>query len=251
MTLQELYDAFGFPGSCTLGKRVFKKLFLENGELTAADKRALSSAVGSITWQYTLKPTTLPVQAYRDDEHEYDEIAVIELEIAERRVAARLSEVVHRTIPYPVLLVAAHEDGVQLSAAPKRVSRAEKGRIVAASFELTPWLDGDERTVTEEDFVQSLRIDGLPHTDFRALYEAWVQRIVALACGELSGAFDPAPDRSFAERRTALDACRALEREIRSRRAAVRAETSFARQVELNAEMKKLETQLRRDIAAL
>lgn len=251
MTPQELYDAFAFPSACALGKRVFKKLFLEKGDLTAADKRALSNAVGSITWQYTLKPTTLPVQPYRDDEHEYDEIAVIELELADRRSATRLAEVVHRTIPYPVLLVATHEGGVQLSAAPKRVSRAEKDRIVAASFELTPWFDGDERSIVEQDFVQSLRIDGMPHTHFRALYEACAQRIVALACAELSGTFDPAPQRSFVDRRASLDACRALERDIRSRRAVVRAETSFARQVELNAELKKLEKQLRRDVAAL
>ncbi|MDF1543230.1 MAG: DUF4391 domain-containing protein [Anaerosomatales bacterium] len=251
MTPQELYDAFAFPNSCTLAKRVFKKLFLENGDLTAADKRALSDAVVSITWQYTLKPSTVPVQAYRDDEHEYDEIAVLEMELADRAAASRLAEVVHRTIPYPVLLVAAHEGGVQLSAAPKRLSRAEKNRIVASSFELTPWLDGHDRTPVEEEFVASLHIDGLPHAHFRALYEGWVQRMVALACTELSGIFDVAPGRSFVERRAALDACRALDREIRTLRAAVRSETSFARQVELNTEIKNLEARLRRDVAAL
>jgi hypothetical protein len=251
MTPQELYDAFAFPSTCALGKRVFKKLFLENGDLTAADKRALSDAVGSITWQHTLKPTTLPVQVYRDDEQEYDEIAVLEMDLMDRRSASRLAEVVHRTIPYPVLLVAAHDGGVQLSAAPKRVSRADKGRIIATSFEFTPWLDGEERSIVEQDFVQSLRIDGMPHTHFQALYEACVQRIVGLACAELSGTFDLAPERSFIDRRASLDACRSLERDIRSLRAAVRAETSFARQVELNADLKKLETQLRRDMASL
>ena len=251
MRPSDLYAAFAFPASCKLGKRVFKKLFLENGDLTAADKRALSDSVGTITWQYTLKPSTIPVQPYRDGEHEYDEIAVLELDLTDRRSASRLAEVVHRTIPYPVLLVAAHDDGVQLSAAAKRLSRSEKGRIVAASFELTPWLDGDERTTVEQDFLSSLHIDRLPHTHFQALYEGWIQRIVALACAELSGTFDTAPGRSFVDRRAGLDACRVLEREIRTLRTAVRAETSFARQVDLNTKLKRLETQLRHDVASL
>ena len=75
MTPQDLYTAFAFPASCRLGKRVFKKLFLENGDLTAADKRALSDSVGTITWQYTLKPSTLPVQPYRDGEQESHDAA--------------------------------------------------------------------------------------------------------------------------------------------------------------------------------
>ena len=251
MTPQDFYDAFSFPAQCKLGKRVFKKLFLEYGGLTAADKRALSDSVSTITWQYTLKPSTLPVQAYRDQEREYDEIAVLEMTLTDRRPASRLVEVVHRTVPYPVLLIAAHEDGVQLSAAPKRMSQAEKNRIVVSSFESTPWLDGRERTSVEQDFLASLHIDRLPHTHFQTLYDGWLQRIVALACAELSSAFDVAQERSFVDRRSALAACRALDLEIRSLRAAVRAENSFARQVELNTEIKKLETQLRRDIAAL
>ena len=251
MTPHDLYDAFAFPPSCALGKRVYKKLFFDNGDLTTADKRALSDAVTAITWRYTLKASTLPVQTFHDNDREYDEIAVVEMTLSDRRPASRLVEVVHRTIPYPLLLVIADGAGVQLSAAPKRFSRTERNRIVVESFETTPWLDGQERNSLELGFLQSIRIDRLPHTHFLSLYEGWAQRIVALACAELSQTFDLAPDRPFIVRRARLDACRALERDIRSLRSAVRVETSFARQVELNTEIKKFETTLRGNVAVL
>lgn len=251
MTPQELYRAFAFPESCALGKRVFKKLFHENGELTAADKRALSDAVKGISWQFTLKPSTIPVQPFRDEEREYEEIAVVELELSDRRAASRLARVVHRAIPYPVLLIFADDSGVLLSTATKRLSRAEADRIIADAYESTCWLDGDERSQAERAFIESLCLAGLPHTDFLALYEAWVERVVALACAELSQTFDLAPERPWSQRRARLDACRELERRLVSLRASIRGESSFARQVELNTEIKSLETELRRQAAAL
>jgi hypothetical protein len=251
MTPQEIYAAFAFPDSCALGRRVYKKLFVENGQLSAAEKRALSDSVTGIVWQFTLKPTTLPIHGFRDERREYDEIAVLEVGLSNRRAARLLAELVHRTIPYPVLLVVAHEIGVQLSVATKRLSRAESNRVVAEDFEATPWLDGSNRTHSELVFVDSLRMDGLPHAHFLALYEAWTQRIVALACAELSHTFDLAPGRPYAERRVRLEACRALDRQIRSLRASARSEPSFARQVELNTEIETLEKRLRVDVENL
>jgi hypothetical protein len=248
---EQLYEAFAFPSSCALGKRVFKKLFLENGDLTAADKRALTDAVGNVTWQFTLKPATIPVQPFRDDEREYDEIAVLEVELSDRRLASRVAELVHRAIPYPVLLVFTDNEGSSLSVAAKRLSRAERASIVVEDFEFTRWLDGAARSREESEFVASLRIGDMPHTHFRAMYEACVQRVVALACADLTERFDVAADRPYADRRADLAACRALQRQIQSLRGMVHAETSFARQVELNTQIKTLEQHLRRDIAAL
>ena len=251
MTPDQLYAFFAFPSTCALGKRVFKKLFLQHGTLNAADKRVLSQTVGTITWQFTLKPSTLPVQPFRDDEHEVDEIAVLEVTISDRREDKRVREFIHRSIPYPLIVVLADDEGVQLSVAPKRVSRADKNRIVIDAFDTTPWLDGDERSPAEQAFLDSLALSGLPHTHFHALYQAWVQRVVAQSCAALSGTFRLVPAEAPAGRRARLDACRALVREVRSLRAALRAETAFARKVELNTRIKQLEAEYAHQLETL
>jgi hypothetical protein len=57
----QVYEHLALPEAAYLGKRVYKKLFFENAELSAADRRAFTDDVETVTWQYTLKPSTLPV----------------------------------------------------------------------------------------------------------------------------------------------------------------------------------------------
>jgi hypothetical protein len=251
MTPADLHAALALPESTRLHKRVFKKLFLDRGDLRPADARVLSDAVATITWAHTLKPATVPIRPFRDDAHEYDEIAVLDVEITDRKAAARVAELIHRTVPYPVLLVSWDGEGVSLSAAPKRLHLQDRSRVVAEAIEASAWLDGAERSPAEASFLQSIALPGLPQTDFFALYTAWVQRILALACAGLSTRFEVPDNRPYPERRAALDACRVLERDIAALRATLRAESSFARKVELNTEIKKLEAALHTQAAAL
>ncbi len=155
MTPSELYQAMSMPKSCVLGKRVFKKLFFDNATLTAGDKRALTQDVDTITWQYTLKPSTLPIQPYTDDDCEYLEVAVIEVQLKERRSATRIAEVIHRAIPYPVFVVMTHDDAITISVAHKRFSRAERGAVVAEDVLTTPWMAGADRTEAESGLLAS------------------------------------------------------------------------------------------------
>src|SRR5689334_6819802 len=135
--MTRLYTILGIPETCYLGKRVFKKLFDENAVLTASDRKAFTDAIDTIIWQYTLKPSTIQIPAFEDAEREYHEVALLEAKLKDRAKASRIAEVIHRAIPYPVVLVlsdetgalASNQDGAQepqhvmFSLAPKRLSR--------------------------------------------------------------------------------------------------------------------------------
>ena len=251
MSPSEFYAAMALPDSCALGKRVFKKLFRENAAPTAMDKRVLSGDVESIVWQYTLKPSTVPIQSYADDEREYLEVAVLEVRLKERRNAARIAEIVHRAIPYPTLIVMVHENALAMSVAHKRFSHAEHGAVVAEAFLQTPWFEGDERNTLEAAFLANLALHGLPQTHFYELYGALVARVLALACARITGRFELKDHEPEALRLERLGQCRHLQRETGEVRSKIRDESSFARQVELNARLKQLEQQLAETAAKL
>ena len=81
MTAEGLVDslvaALGLPASCRVDQRVPKKMLIDHGAPTAADKRLLNDCIESVQWLAVLKPHTVGVPIWRDDEREYLEIAVL------------------------------------------------------------------------------------------------------------------------------------------------------------------------------
>lgn len=241
-----LSDKLGIPESCHLGKRVFKKLFHENTKLGATDKRAFREDIDVITWQYTFKPSTIPIQEYEDEQREYQEVAVLQVDLKTQNRTSRIAKIIHRAIPYPLVIVFAFRTTCALSLAHKRFSQAEKGSIVADDFIITDWIDLSAMTPPQKDFIASLAVAALPHTHFFAFYSALADRLVALDCARLTGEYhiEGAANRRE-QRRRRLARCHELELQIAEHRAAIKAETQFNRQVELNTKIKELEKKLR------
>ena len=91
-----LIEALDLPAGSLVNQRVPKKLLLENGAPTAADKRLINDGIEELNWLAALKATTIGVPEYRDDVREYLEIAVLRLNLRAAAKAARLVELVHR-----------------------------------------------------------------------------------------------------------------------------------------------------------
>ncbi len=242
-TADAFYAQLGIPESCLLDKRIYKRMVLEHGQLTAADKKTLSEDVGKLTWKFTLKPSTIQLLPYEDTEREYLEIAVIEAVLNERRRVARIAEVIQRAIPYPVLLIMVEGSGICASVARKRFSQAEKGAIVAEEFLLSPWIESQLSEI-DQQFVEALKLRNLLQTDFYTLYSGMANSVLARICAELTGKFELNAAMSARDRRQHLEQYHQIDREIGSLRKAISDEDRFAEKVELNTRIKDLETQL-------
>jgi len=250
--IQVLYDKLALPDTCHLGKRVFKKLFRENAKLGVTDKKAFSEDIDTIIWQYTLKPNTIAIQPYEDDHREYHEVAILQVNLKTLNRTSRIAEVIHRTIPYPLMVVFALEATCAISLAHKRFSQAEKGAIVAEEFLTTNWIDLTAPTGVQQAFLESLTITDLPQTHFFALYSALMDRCIALDCAHLTGEFHiETAARRREQRRQRLAQCHELEVQIGELKVAIKAEPAFNRQVDLNARIKTLEQQLKQESAVL
>ena len=250
MSLEVFYGQLGFPDASKLDRRVYKRLILEHGQLTSTDKKSLSKDVRRITWKYTLKASTVQVLPYEDSERAYLEVAVVEVVLSSRSRAARLSEMIQRAIPYPVLLVMAEGSSLCVSVAHKRFSRAEKGSVVAEDFLLSPWI-GQALSQVDESFCEELALRSLSQVDFYALYQNMVGAVLARNCAELTGTFVLDVAEGAQSRRRRLEQCLEMERAISSLRGAVQPAIQFARKVELNTRIKELEARLAEKKAGL
>jgi len=198
-----IVDALALPPQAVVNQRVAKKLLLENGAPTATDKRAITEGIAELTWVAALRPANIGVPEYRDETREYLEIAVLTMELRENARAVRLRELVHRAIPYPVVLLS---DGL-LSLAELRHAQNEAGKMV---------LDGELLAADPASVLDKLALAKQPATDLASLYRGW--------CGVLR------PLVRRAERLAEIDA---LRREAGK-------EPQIARRVELNLKIQKL-----------
>lgn len=266
-----------FPESAYLHKRVPKKQFLESGELVASDKKLFRENVKNVYWEYTLKPSTCPVLPYRDNEREYLEVAVLQVEMNFQKGHKRIAEIIHRLIPYPLMIGFSinhepherHEKGTEetfrdfsafrgsnhfaLSIAPKRFSQAEQGAFVAERFYTTGWMkveiengelkmeNSDKLSTLNSQFITSLAWDSMPLQTYGSLYSAWTDRFTGYECSVLSGTFTIGKAVDRLER---LTRCREIESRISELRGQLK-KAAFNRQVELNTQIKKFEQELK------
>jgi hypothetical protein len=243
MTASSVIAALCLPADARVDQRVPKKLLVENGAPTAADKRQINDGIEELHWLAALKPATIGVPIFRDDTREYLEVAVLALTLRAGAKAPRLTELIHRAIPYPVFLIQSQPGGLTLSLSHLRWSQGQSGQTVLDDPLITATVDAE--TGATEAFLASLAVTNQPRQHLHALYQGWMERFEAHAAAQLTGNFTPAPDAAAAERRrTALAERERLTREITSLRARAGKETQLNRRVELNLQLKQHESRL-------
>ena len=259
LSAQTLIHALHLPEGCRVDQRVPKKLLLENGAPTAADKRLITEAIEEIQWVAALKPNTIGVPDYRDTVREYLEIAVLAVTlrgVVKPASHSRLAELVHRAVPYPVLLLLIEGQALTLSLAHKRWAQNEAdkvvldGSLVSASFSEVKAKDSsnpDPAAVAEADrsFIQSLSVTRQPQATLHALYQGWMDCVQALLAARLTGSYrTPTTPEQAAARRRALADCDRLEAEVSRLRVQAAKEKQLARQVELNLTLNRVQAEL-------
>lgn len=251
MSFAPVIDALGIPPNALVEQRVPKKLLLEHGAPTAADKRQIQDGIEEIVWVAALKPTNIGVPAFEDAVRQYLEIAVVTVELRTAAKPPRLIELIHRAIPYPLVLVTRQSEAVSLSLAHKRWSQGEAGKVVIDELQQAA-LNPDAPSTQEAAFLASLAVSLLPSQDLFTLYDGMLARLAALEASRITGAFAPpdSPEQASALRQ-GLDRHVGLQRDLELLRARAKKEKQINRRVELNLEIQRLEIKLKEVIPNL
>lgn len=245
MSVMKVIDALSIPPDARVDQRVPKKLLLEQNIPTSADKRQIQDGIEELLWLAALKPTNIGVSAFSDNMREYLEISVLTSKFRSAAKLLRLIELIHRAIPYPVILIVAHREAVNISLAHKRWSQGEIGKVVIEDIRYTEPFHPGAPTQLESSFLTGLKISGLPRTNLFTLYQGWLDCMAALEAAQITGKF-VTPDSVERSKtlRTTLDEQARLRRDITALRAQAEKEKQLNRRVELNLKIKDLEAEL-------
>ena len=243
-----IVTALDLPPRARVDTRVPKKMLVEQGAPTTADKRAIQDGVDEIHWLAALKPNTIAIPAFTDEVHDYSEIAIIAATFRPDARATRLTELIHRAIPYPVLLITTGPSGVAVSVAPKRAAQNEGDKIVVERVVVASDIDPATPPVAERAFMESIALKSQPARDLAAVYDGWLARIEALVAARLSGVYEVKDEGALIDRRrTALEEHARLAREAAQLRTQASKAKQISQRVDLNQKIKALETAMDRN----
>lgn len=244
MNAAEVIAALDIPANARVDQRVAKKLIVDNGAPTAADRRRINDGIEETHWLAALKPSTIGVPAFRDTAREYLEIAVMSTVFRSGRRNSRLAELIHRAVPYPVFLIAFDNDGVVISLAHKRWSLGESGHTVIDGLLITAGLELGMDPRFAEAFTETLPLTRQPRDNLYTLYQGWIDALAALLAARVTGVFTRSRSPEEAEvRRNALAECVRLDARIASLRAAAAKEKQLSRQVAMNMELQRIQAE--------
>jgi hypothetical protein len=180
MTPDALIAAFALPAGPP--PRRVPKASLSDHAPTAADRRLIEKALARLDWVAGLTPANIGVPAGEAEGLSIDTINLLSA-ITRGPMPPRLAEIIHRSIPKPVILIHADEggDAASLSLAPKRAAEREAGRVVTIEVHDTGPLSN-----ADSAFAATLSLSTLPTRDLAALYAGLIERVEALAAARIA-----------------------------------------------------------------
>lgn len=247
MNAKDLFAALGLPSAAWVKQRVPKKLLTEHSAMTASDRKLIQDQVDEVQWLAAIKPSNAGVPTYEDAQRSYLELAVISITLRQATSSQmqRVAELLHRAVPYPVLLIVDAGQTLAMSMAHIRWAQQEADKTVLDGDVLMATMPADQAASdAQSGFLSALPLHKQTRMHLHALVQSWMDTLSAWQAVAITGQFVPSSSPEAAtKRREALRQCLALDVKITHLRNLATKEKQMARLVELNGTIKKLQTE--------
>ncbi|MGJ0363225.1 DUF4391 domain-containing protein [Aliarcobacter cryaerophilus] len=228
----DIVKYLNLPSSTSIERKLFKKQFLYNFSLTTNEKKILSECVDSITLNNLLNKDSINILPFTNETHNYQEIAVISVEINNQSKAKEITNIILH-IPYPVVLILVYKEQIQINISPKRINITDTAKLVVEEQYYTKWIDTNNLTEVSSEFLNSLDTLKHPFSNFKDFFISLTQSVISFNASEISGKFKSNQDSKFI-----LDKINKINSEIQELKAQIKKETNFNNKVKLNIELK-------------
>lgn len=202
------------PKSTEFNRRVPKQKFYGNLNVTHAIKRAFTEQIKSVYWKNKIAPSTTNLA----EGVQVNEIQVFEIKLNFPSLDEAVLKLIDKEIPYHILFILNYEEKYQLWIGYKEEAGGNTGFKVSGYYH-TEWSENPEIE--------------MPGLDMDKVYENFVRQI---AGDRLSADNDESLQKSIEKERQK----QILQKQIEKLAKAIRREKQFNRQIEMNAELKKL-----------
>ena len=207
----------GFPVSTEFNKRIPKQKFYDNLDVFPTLRRVFVDQIRLVYWRNKLAASTLNIAAGEV----VSEVEVFEVRLNEPKLDEAVLKQIDKEIPYHILFILTCDGKAQAWIGYKEAAASGSNAFKVNRYYHTDWMPEDEL---------QLRIDGL---NMDTVYESLVRQIAGDKLQAESG-------ESVKESVERDEKKKLLEKQIAALESKMRREKQLNRQMEMNAELKRL-----------
>lgn len=212
----------GLPKSTEFNKRIPKQKFYDNLTVSPALKRSFVDQIRIIYWANKIEPSTVNLAAGKA----VTEIEVFHIRLNQEALDENVLKQIDREIPYHILFVLEYDGKYKAVIGYKEAAGSGKAAFKVDRYYQTDWMTENELPVHPD----GLNVD--------AVYENFVRQIAGDTLQTST------PQESLKESVARDDRREDLKRQIDKLQTKIRKEKQLNRQMEMNAELKKLRKEL-------
>lgn len=212
----------GLPKSTEFNKRIPKQKFYDNLTVSPTLKRIFVDQIRIIYWANKIAPSTLNLAEGKN----VTEIEVFHIQLNQETLYENVLKQIDREIPYHILFVLEYDGKYKAVMGYKEAAGSGKASFKVDRYYQTEWMPETNLPV---------HLDGL---NIDVVYENFVRQIA----GDVLQA--ATPQESLKESVARDDRRDALQKQMNKLQAKIRKEKQLNRQMEINAELKKLRREL-------
>ena len=213
----------GLPKSTEFNRRIPKQKFYENISVSPTLKRVFIDQIKGIYWRNKVATTTMNLAAGDT----VTELEVFEIKLNGQQLDESVLRQIDKEIPYHILFLLEYDGKYQAWTAYKEAAAFGSNAFKVGTYYHTDWLPETELPLK----VEGLSVD--------KVYENFVRQIAGDALRSEEGKTESLKESVERDNRR-----QELEKQIVALQTKVRKEKQLNKQVQLNAELKKLKNEL-------
>ena len=236
--MKHILEYFNIPTNAKATKKL-KTYLLEKYPLKTNDKKILKNYTKTIILHYILNQSKINISKYEDEQRKYIEIYFIVVEINSKDKIKQISNIIQSIFQKPIVLIFQQNNAISLNITPKRASKADATKLVIEEMCFTNWIDLDNLTLIEQEFLEKLNIKNHPFTNFYDFYTSYEKLIISFNASKFSGKMEQKEDT-----KEILNQIQELQTSINDTISKIKKEDDIRAKVNLNIELKKLQNKM-------
>ena len=241
-----MFELLGLDKVKYLGRKLDKKMFYDNGDLSKEDKKIFIDYIDRIEMSYILNSSTLNISSFINDEYYYEAIAYLKVKLKQQDKIDKISKIINNSIPNPLVIIYEFDKEYCISTAIKRLSKTEKNKTVVEESNITDWLNINNLSENDKKFIDSISLRKIPYTNLFDFYKTINDKIYIFKISDkIIGYEDISDKKTLEESKQISEQIEKLEDELKKTIRNLKKENQFNNKMELNIKATDLEKKIK------